>query len=113
MSDSEDDGGDDDDDEGPIIEPIYHTPCPTCDPNNYLGYICPIPVPTAPGQQIPLDRHIQGHAFCGFCGNLMPVRGIIEEKCASCPLYSCNTIDEYYMCPDSKLTKFRGTTLCL
>ena len=75
-----------------IRGPVFHDPCPTCDPNNRFGYVCPVPVPTAPGQQIPRDFVVQGHQFCGFCGNLMPVRGIVEEVCASCSTYSCNSI---------------------
>lgn len=105
MSDSEEEDDDNDDE-----DPIYHTPCPTCDPNNHLGYICPIPVPTAPGQQIPQDSAIQGHAYCGFCGSIIPTRGIADEKCASCSTYSCHTIDEHQMCPESELTKFGGNT---
>jgi len=88
---------------------LYHDPCPTCDPNNLLGYVCPIPVPTAPGQRIPRDRGVpQGHVICGFCEDLIPLRGIAEEKCASCELYSCHKVNEFESCPDSKLTKFQG-----
>ena len=87
--------------------PVFHDPCPTCDPNNRFGYICPFPVPTAPGQQIPRDLAVQGHQLCGFCGNLMPVRRIVEEICASCNTYSCHTINAND-CLDSMLLKFGG-----
>jgi hypothetical protein len=48
--------------------------------------------------------------MCGFCEDLLPVRGIAEEKCVSCESYSCHKIDEFEACPESELTTFRGDT---
>lgn len=85
----------------------YHQLCPTCEPGNPHGFVCPFPVPTAPGQQIPQLMPVPGHVNCEFCGILMPVRNIPEEKCASCLRYCCYTLDDD--CPDSVLRKFQGT----
>lgn len=93
---------------GDDMDYIFHGPCPTCDPNNRFGYVCPIPVPIAPGQRITHDLVAQGHKFCGCCGDLMPLRGVLEEICASCGTYSCHSI-RGNECPHSKLTKFGGT----
>ena len=104
------DPGSESEDSGIGGEPVYHTPCPTCDPNNYniYGYVCPFPVPTAPGQQIPQEiQDIQGHRTCLYCRNLGPVRGIEGEICGSCNAYSCFLINPT-TCPDSRLCKFKG-----
>lgn len=93
---------------GDEMDHIFHGPCPTCDPNNRFGYVCPVPVPIAPGQRITQDLVVQGHKLCGFCGDLMPLRDILEEICASCGTYSCHGI-RANECPDSMLTKFGGT----
>jgi hypothetical protein len=89
----------------------FYEPCPTCLPDNPHGYICPIPVPTAPGRQIPRHFQVPGHVECGFCAALVPLRAIPEEKCASCNAYSCHAIDTMAECPHSILVTFEGLLL--
>jgi hypothetical protein len=90
---------------------LFHDPCPTCLPGNPHGYVCPVPVPTAPGQQIPIHQPVLGHVACGFCGELMPHRNVADEQCAACGLFACHSIADGEDCIDSILLPFKGLPL--
>ena len=88
-------------------EPLYYDPCACCTQGNSRGFTCPIPVPTAPGQQIPSDRDPPtGHVLCKFCGQLMPIRNIPTETCASCHGHYCGGLGH---CGLAQIHKFGGT----
>ena len=67
----------------------YLEPCPTCDPANPYDYVCPVPIPTEPGLRITELDQAQGHNFCTYCGDIMPIQNIPEESCESCGNFSC------------------------
>jgi hypothetical protein len=96
-------------DEDPAGEALYYEPCQTCTPWNAFGYVCPIPVPTAPGQQISIQHPPPpGHTNCRFCESLMPIRGIVEESCASCQSFSCRYMSP---CNGMFLQRFQSESL--
>ncbi|KAF9173143.1 hypothetical protein BGX20_003987 [Mortierella sp. AD010] len=80
--DDDDDGSDSDSDGGPIPPGFNALPpnCPCCDPNNNIGYVCPIAVRLGPlpPQATLADyfnrRQIQpGHDQCQHCRKHIPV----------------------------------------
>ena len=90
----------------------FHSPCPTCNPENEFGHVCPEPIPTHPGLRILASVMPKNHYQCAFgCKRILPLRNLELEKCPCCRRPSCSVLyneSSRPYCLGSLLRKFEG-----
>ena len=87
-----DDEEEEEEEEEEVDPCIEWAPCPCCDPNNTLGYVCPNPIQDR--IQLTGDDYsdeYRGHVKCGLCQNVVPT-GWKPFECSKCRIHVCGSM---------------------